>query len=169
MTLHHLTTTTGHVARTERADVADAVIALLKPIVEGGSGPIPGPEPLWLDVERHPAGWAEFHLASGPAMAGVSVAYGACVACWRATASGPALDRLERLARVLGSAVQRNHLPLPVPWLAVVLAPGIVTLSRESLGMLGDLERCVFWTLVGTDRLNEPAHGADAWQEEAKP
>lgn len=145
MTLHHLTLNTGHVARTERADVADDVIALLHPLAQAGGAWLPGPQPWWLEVAPH-YGWAEFHIASGPALSAGLRSYAACVGCWLPSADPWAVTTLAMLARVAGVAWE--PVPLPIPWLGVALTPEIAGLSPAAAGMLGDLERVIFWTIV---------------------
>lgn len=92
----HFTLTGGPVAMQARSDVADAVVAILRPIVQVGSDPPPGLPGPFLDL-RFPQdlqgarvpGRASFHVgtqsrgSSPPLMA---------VACWRDDASSQAWE-----------------------------------------------------------------------------
>jgi len=145
--LTHLTSTTGHVARTPRADVADEVIALLAPIVAAGGGQVPHTPEWHLDLWPE-AGWAAFQLARGPASSEAGKRpYFMAVACWQEDVTPEAWAQAHKLAQ-LAPPDQLPADPPPLPWLSVTLLPAVLLLPRERIGMLGDLERCVAWTLV---------------------
>lgn len=135
-TLTHLTLDTGRVTRSTRADVTDETVAFLRPIVAAG-GELPGPVPWALAIERREEGWARYAVVhpDGPA-------YVECVGCWQDEASSDAWTR----------GGLRTSGPAPaVPWLAVQFGPAFATLMPEAAFILGDLERCVFWTLAEID------------------
>ncbi len=149
MTLSHLTINTGHVAHTTRGDVRDDVIDSLRPLVEAGRARIPGPIEWWLHVTQRHTGWAAYTIT--PTRGGERP-YVSCVGCWHETASADAWGTITDRA---------NGQTQPIPWLAVTTA-GPLTLARmgpAAVGMLGDLERCLFWTLA---ELAETEGGNDA-------
>lgn len=131
------------------------MIALLAPLISTGGGAIPGPLPWYLDLwwpltgqgERTP-GAAVYQIAPGRADTPAGKApYIMAVACWREDASAAARLQAVTLAAQMPPPRILGGMPLPVPWLAVAVLPMAMTLSPGDLLALGDLERCVFWTL----------------------
>lgn len=154
-TLTHLTITTGDIACTARADVDDAVIALLTPLVATEGGAIPGPTGWYCDLwwplagsgARIP-GAAVYQIAPGRADTPAGKApYVMAAACWREEASAAACQQAQHLAAMMPS-VRTPAMALPVPWLAVTVLPMAMTLSAGDLAALGDLERCLFWAIA---------------------
>lgn len=153
-TLHHLTSTTGHLTRTSRSKVADDVIELLRPIVEAEGGQVPFTPEWHLDVWRlledgePKPGAAVFQVARGPASSDAGKRpYVMAVACWREELSAEAWQQAHQIADMAPPNNLPGEVP-PVPWLAVTMMPAIMLLPRERVLQIGDLERCVFWTLV---------------------
>lgn len=154
--LHHLTLTTGHVARTTRAEVRSAVIMSLAPLAQSGGGTVPcfG----WNVEVRRPQPHSTEALCNGAASFIVHDAVRAplmpsplvrCVVCWQAERSNDAWDLAKQAAqdsRLPTTASIRQ--PREVPWLAVMLCPGIMDLSPVAIAALGDFERCFAWTLI---------------------
>jgi hypothetical protein len=66
---------------------------------------------------------------------------------------GLAIDRGEYVWSVL-TRQQPTAAPRPeaLPWLGIVLHPTMALLSRDEAMMLGDLERCIAWTIIEEDR-----------------
>jgi hypothetical protein len=50
--LLHLTINTGHVRRSYRSEVSDAVVSGLRPLVEEGGGPIPASPGYSVEIRR---------------------------------------------------------------------------------------------------------------------
>jgi hypothetical protein len=159
--LTHITSNTGHVAVTSRSEVADSVIELLRPVVAADGGLIarPGEPPLWhLDIWRAFGqtgaplpGMAAFQVAPGPHDTPEGKRpYVMAVACWEEAASAEAWARARELAKLSPPDRLPDRAPA-APWLAVTIMPGMFALPPELAGMLGDFERCVFWTLVEAD------------------
>lgn len=148
---HHLTLNTSHVTMQARADVGDAVIAILWPLVQGGGGPLPGMPGWFLDVrfpqdargERIP-GRAFFQVANQPRI--FSRPPMMAVACWRDEASAGAWAQATDAYCQMGAPIAKA--PPPTPWLAAWLTPTSVTVDPAVLFVFGDLERCVAWTLA---------------------
>lgn len=136
-TLHHVTLLTGHVAHTRRTDVRDDVIALLRPIVAAGVARIPGPIEWYLITPSPGPGWSIFSVS--PTTDPEAPDYVTCTACWD-----------ERAAPAAWATTGQHQPPPPAPWLAVALGPAFPSVGLNAASMLGDLERCVFWTLADT-------------------
>lgn len=154
-TLIHLTITTGDIARTARADVDDAVIALLTPLVATEGGAIPGPLPWHLDrwwplsdAGERIDGTAVYQIAPGRADTPAGEApYVLAVCCWREAASPAAWSQAQAFAAQFPPARSLGP-PLPAPWLAVAMLPMALSLDAGELAALGDLERCLFWAIA---------------------
>ncbi len=148
--LWHLTLTTGHGRRSPRSEVADDVVAMLRPIVKAGHGTIRG---LTIDLGPAEDGWRWFTLPA--TMPTATLGWGAqavdvfAVVCWaeraHTAAWAKALEHL-RLAPVPTAAA--GFTEPPVPWLTVELLVGAVARTPKQLAMLGDAERCVAWAIV---------------------
>ena len=145
--LWHLTLTTGHGRRSPRSEVADDVIATLRPIIQAGHGTLRG---LTIDL-LGPAlaeGWQSFTLGWGEAAVDVFA-----VVCWEARAHAAAWrEAMEHLALApVPTPVARFSEP-PVPWLTAEVLVGAVARTPEETFMLGDAERCVAWAIVAASR-----------------
>lgn len=142
----HLTINTGHSAVSSPGDVdIHQVEPVLGPLIREGGGVI-GPVPeLSLQIPATPAG-VVFSIWRGDqpvCLNAVAWDQLSAAAAWSPIES-TYLDLAETSGGValgLGSACP--EMPATVPWLATLLLPGIVTLSRETSGLLGDLERCI--------------------------
>jgi len=142
----HLTLTTGHVARQQRADVSDEMLAVLVP---------------WLrhaltSAAPQPVPQTEGYQARAVAQGGSLV-----VTVYAPTPDvGPALPLL-----TFGVAARSRHAPMlwelltrqpcvqeglrqpPAPWCGVVLYPALAG-HLTATEWLGDFERCVAWAWV---------------------
>jgi hypothetical protein len=161
--LHHVTSATGDVATTARADVSDRVVALLRPLVAAGGGQVPGVPEWHLDVLDRQPGMAVFQVARGPATSPAGKRpYVVAVGCWSEDASAAAWRDAHMVARMTlpGAPNRLPEDPPAVPWLSVTPGVGLLLLPPERVGMLGDFERCVLWTLA--EDLPEVGPGASA-------
>jgi hypothetical protein len=152
MYFNHLTLTTGHNARTSRADVSDETLALVAPWLDGiiNSGAL---HPLPVQELSHLAARASVEAGSliitvfapaGPFVPGavsrgkdmLLVTFGVAQRSRQGAALWPMLvDRL-------GAA---PDLQRPAePWLAVALHEGLI-MHMDVIGLLGDFERCCAW------------------------
>ena len=159
--LSHITSNSGDLTISTRGDVGDDVVALLRPVVQAEAGWIPGPVRWHADLWRALVdgvlpGCAAYQVAPGPAdtPAGKEP-YVMGMACWLPGRSEMAWQQAHDIARLfarLGPDWQDKLSPEApqVPWLTATLAPGIVALALqpETVKMLGDLERCLFWAMV---------------------
>lgn len=144
-TLYHLTVNTGHVALTQRSDVANDVIEIMQSLLPSEHRPegyhwtkLPGPVEWWLRTDPTPtSGWALFVISPRPD-SDSPFGYARCVGVWDESKSIEAWDH------VWGGP---EAVPT-VPWLAIVLGDHAADLPLDAISMLGDLERCVFWTLA---------------------
>jgi hypothetical protein len=81
--------------------------------------------------------------------------YVMCVGCWQVPMSRDAWSQVRQLNATQRAALASLQFwkPIPqqrppVPWLAVVITPFMMTLDEERIRMLGDMERCLFWALA---------------------
>jgi hypothetical protein len=157
--LHHLTLNTGHVARTARAEVGQETIDLLLPLIDAQNGTFVDLG-LAFDVMcpldnggRPVPGAAFFQIAP---TAGLSKQpYVMCIGCWKQSMSEEAWKQAVTMYRSQRAVLEPISLwrrpptkTPPVPWLAVMLMPYLIALDPERIGMLGDMERCLFWALA---------------------
>ena len=158
--LCHLTLNTGHLARTPRSEVPQAVVDRLLPLVDAGGGPIPGLDGWHLDLMfplddrgARMDGAAYFQVAPEPGTSRRPVVM--AVACWR-----PELAASAWTQAVAGYTAMRSSLiasslwleppdspPASLPWIAAWLTPFIALADAETMAF-GDLERCLVWALA---------------------
>lgn len=161
MKLHHYTVNTGHTATTTREEVIDQTIEFLRPIVAREGGPLTLPDPgnldiWWIDIWRPFAvggsalpGAAVFQVARGPAGTDEGARpFVMAVACWDQDRARDAWQQLGAIAQTTAGVPDVPGEAPAAPFLAVVLMPHIGTLTPGQAGVLGDLERCLFWTLA---------------------
>lgn len=136
--ISHYTLNTGHGRLTDRSEVSEETIELLRPVVRAGGG-------------RLPVG---FRVVMSPGEAGG----------WLYTiyqreipVATCGLARTEEQSRevwpYLVDLAERMVLPRPkrapsVPWLSVVVLPTAGMIDRETLMATADLERCIAWTIL---------------------
>jgi len=143
MYLNHITLSTGHLARTSRADVTDDTVKALKPWLQAALDyvdPYPLPGPLGVrDGFVMSASTQDGALIChvGHVEAGPLVTFGVAA---RSRQSG---ELWAWLAAQYGSA---DALVAPsVPWCAVALHAGFMQ-QAGAAAWIGDFERCVAWT-----------------------
>lgn len=141
MTLHHYTVQTGHLTLQTRGEVDQKALDLLAPmILRPGTHTLPGTT-IQLDIPAgnmgQASGVASFRLLTAD---GVPVAI--AVVAWRESAEAT------ECWSSLGGNNWLPQQPAGYPWLAIVVMPAIATLSRDDTLMLGDIERCVAWSII---------------------
>jgi len=138
--LQHYTLNTGHTRLSPRNEVCEEAIKALLPLVQRG-GPIPKTPGFRLMLTRREGG-ALFTFSKS----GLPVV--TCGVAWTKDAEKKFWTSLSELYEtVFRGSMQPARKPAPLPWLAVMLLPGILFLTHEDVSMLGDLERCIAWTL----------------------
>ena len=153
--INHITMTTGHVARSYRADVTDATLAALAPWLQAaiGSGqqhPLPGLPQYAAAAFVQDGGLVVTVYGSQPAtgtrqpLATFGVA--------QRSRHGEALWAL--LVANFGAHAKARR--PGEPWCAVALHPTLV-LDPAATEWLGDFERCVAWAWL--TRARAPASG----------
>lgn len=158
--LTHVTLMTGHVARTPRTEVLDQAIAYLAPVAEGRCHDIPEVG-LWIDVFRPKGedgatldGTASFSVSSILTQGRVPFVH--CVACWDPVMGEMAWAKAEELGQQTGlPSCPGLKRPDRTPWLAVAITPNMFLSGMQTIGLLGDLERCMAWTLIEQGRRDE--------------
>lgn len=143
--LSHLTMTSGHINLSPRSDVCDEAIALLTPIIRAGGGKVP------IDD-----GNIAIAIARAKDGATIQILCDAipCILCalaWRPDTSSQWWDKLLEIARLSDVIAPVLRQP-PAPWLGVIILPTCVLLTREQMQMMGDLERCIAWTILEQQR-----------------
>lgn len=143
MYIHHITLSTGHTARTSRADVTDGTIQALRPwllavINHQDDYPLPGPlgtRDGFVMSASVLHGGLVCHV--GQADAGPIVSFGIAT---RSRQSG------ELWAWLCAQYGARTALIAPgTPWCAVALRPAYALQAGVS-AWIGDFERCIAWT-----------------------
>ena len=141
--INHITLSTGHLARTSRADVADATIKSLRPWLKACMDyidPYPLPGPL---------GARDGFVMSAGAECGGLVCHvghqidGPLVTFGVATRSRQSDELWAWMCAQYGS--KADLLAPGTPWCAVALHPAFA-LQHGVSAWMGDFERCVAWT-----------------------
>ena len=141
--LTHYTLLTGDGRLTDRSEVDDLVIDRLRPVVREAAESddpvaLPGGFRLHLTVGFGGAMYTLFAGETPAVICGLATTEDAVAGVW------PAL--LERS--------REQQMPTPdrppgmLPWLAILILPTMANLPREIIGQLGDLERCIAWTIL---------------------
>lgn len=149
--LHHVTLLTGHVARQQRADIADAAVAavsdLLDAALQGGHPALPIDGGAWLLNASAEGKSLIATVWRGPWATRIPI-----------ITIGVALKSrsAQRLWRVLHDRSQvplatTAALPPPVPWIANRIEPGAM-LHPEAMTWTGDFSRCLGWAWMEYDR-----------------
>jgi len=136
--LSHYTLNTGHGRLTDRCEVADDVLDFLRPIVEAGGGELPGG--LRVMLTRGDQGGHMFTVYQGELPL---VTCGLAVDGDQGTELWPALLSLAEQLRL-----PRPKRAPPVPWLSVVILPGLGLVDRDTAMAVADLERCLAWAII---------------------
>ena len=152
--LAHLTLTTGHLRNSPAHEVPPEVIEALAPLVQSGGGPIPKC-PGWSCEITCDAGGAVFHFSKR----GIP-----CILCMLAWDANKAEEQwslaLECTYTELLDGIS-TKMPVTLPWLAVDILPTCILLcSASDMMLMGDLERCLAWTILHTSEHSPCARSA---------
>lgn len=154
MYINHLTLTTGHNARTSRADVADDALAIVAPwllsvVGSGQKSPLPVPALSHFSAVAyvHDGGLVVTvygpsgpHQPGQPASADIPlVTFGVAQ---RSRHSEPLLAMLLANFEHIAGIKQPS-----TPWLAVAIHPSIMA-HTDAIAWLADFERCVAWAWI---------------------
>lgn len=140
--LQHLTLTSGDLRPSPRSEVADDIVAMLRPIVRAGGGVLRdlritlSAPPPWLGGVEYDLGWSEDPTA--PDVRGVL--------CWSPAEHAAWWGAARALTAWLRLAAPAE--PPTTPWLAVAIQPTALSRTPDQLAMLGDAERCVAWAIL---------------------
>lgn len=155
MYLHHITLTTGHLARTTREDVAPEVTALLAPWLQamidtGQTAPLPVPALSAYSAQaqvRHGGLIVTIYAPVGPHQPGkphqgVGTPLVTLGVAQRSRQAQPLWDDLT------GAFPARAGTQMPcAPWAAVTTHPAMLA-HLDAIEWLGDLERCIAWAWI---------------------
>ena len=163
MYINHTTLTTGHNARTSRADVADEALAVVAPwllsvVGSGQKSPLPVPTLSHFSAMAYVQdgglvvtvyGSSGPHQPGKPASADIPlVTFGVAQ---RSRHSEPLW------AMLLANFERAPGLGQPAtPWCAVAVHPSI-TAHADAIGWLADFERCVAWAWITRNVQLEPS------------
>jgi hypothetical protein len=143
MTLAHLTLNTGHLRMSPRAEVREEAIRSLDGLVRAGGGACPGFSTIAVQVKVDP-GLAQIVISAAEAQGGGMLIGGALI--W----SEEVADEIWADMAVKMPTVER---PKHLPQLLIALHDGIAAMPRETISMLGDLERCLAWAILAQEGL----------------
>ena len=145
--LLHLTLNTGDCVEQFPTATMPLTCLLLMPLVKQGSGPLPDPFGAFrVEINRQAHG-AVFTVYRGR---DPIVTCGLCWGVLDAEAIWGAVNGLY-LQLVAADATAPTHaatIPDRLPWLAVVILPGIVAQRHEDISWLGDFERCLAFAIL---------------------
>ena len=142
--LAHLIMNTGDLMHSLRDRMPPRTAAWLAPMVAAGRGEAAG---IPFAIGRRDGDAALFRLGEPAAVV--------CGVCWREDRAPATWGKLLAVADIRGVRVPPTGRP-PVPWLAVMMLPGMSVLPPETLAKLGDMERCLAWYLIETDGAGGP-------------
>lgn len=144
--LHHVTLTTGHVARQRREDISDAAVEavseMLDGILQGAHVAVPGQPRYRANGTHHGRDlivtlWAGPWEARSPILTtGVALKSRSAPRLWRELHAHP-----ETLPMPLATAAEA---PPPTPWIADRLEAGAIQ-HTDALAWTGDWSRCLGW------------------------
>lgn len=142
MTLAHYTAQTGHLRLQPEAEMDRSLLPLLTPLVASpGRRPIPHANGLHVIApsQADAAGCASYLIETTdkqPVVIGLLGWSSSAQALWGAAVGWP--------------GAQLPSSPVSLPWHAIILMPGIASLDKDTILMLGDIERCLAWAIITT-------------------
>jgi hypothetical protein len=152
--LTHLTMSTGHSARTPRSGVGDDTIMRLQALADAEGGPVAAlGDGMAVDIVR-PLNPRTHRPVPGGACATIThdgEAVAQCMVAWLPEAAPMVWEMAQACSAVCGLPTSpKARQPQQLPWLAVVICPGLALVPRETIAILADFERCLAWTLIET-------------------
>lgn len=156
--LVHYTVNTGHTNDSPRSAVGEDIIQMLSPVVRAGRSPIPRFEDYQLWVTESPGAvvFTIMRINGEPLIL--------CGLAWTtkgAQALWPDLKEIYDNAYASVHDQPEASMPTRLPWLSVVLFPGCARVNPEHMYMMGDLERCIAWTIL-ENQFIQSAHNFEA-------
>lgn len=144
----HYTLNTAHSVDSQRSGVGTAAMELLSPLVQRG-GILPGDFSAFsVEIARGEGGAVFTVWRAGAPIVTSGVA-------WTEAGAGEVWPGIEKLYLDQSDRYPDFYQPLkePVqpavlPWLSVVLLPGMLLQAKNDIGWLGDFERCMAWTII---------------------
>jgi hypothetical protein len=137
--LQHVTMNTGHLVASPRDQVLPKTVRWLAPMVRKGRG---APAGIPFTITNRGEGTALFRIGEP---AGVL-----CACCWVEDRSAEAWGAMLATMHEIGMTWAPDTRPA-VPWLAVLMLPGMAAMPVETVAQLGDMERCLAWTLIESE------------------
>jgi hypothetical protein len=134
--LQHVTLNTGNLEPSPRDQVLPKTVRWLSPMVRKGGG---APAGIPFAITTRGVDTALFSIGEPPAVL--------CACCWSDDRSAEAWAAMLVLMHETGMTLAPAACP-HVPWLAVLLLPGMAAMPAETVAKLGDMERCLAWTLI---------------------
>jgi hypothetical protein len=143
----HNTLNTAQAVDSPRSGVSQEAIEAVQPLIDHG-GSIPAFAAFRVTID-HAIGSAMFTVwrEQEPIMT--------CALAWTAKGGAKVWPAIERVYLDLGDAHPRFMAsgktpgkPASLPWLAVVLLPGLSNQSQSGVQWLGDFERCMSWAIL---------------------
>lgn len=157
--LVHYTLNSGHTNDSPRKDVGDDIIQLLAPIVDKRESPIPRLDDYQLWTTRT-SGAALFTILRASNQEPLIH----CALAWAkegAQLLWPGFKQVYDDAFGPWPGKIAAVMPARLPWLSVVLFPGCARVNPEHMYMMGDLERCIAWTILENQFIRS-AHNFEA-------
>ena len=168
MHLEHLTLNTGHTRPSPRSEVGHGIVDALRPLATNGQHEIPQTGGCTVRVTRVP-GAALFTVYAPARISPDPHPLVTCGVAWTADAAPQLWTHVEKTYHVITEAGggmmlpagnASPDMPATLPWLAVILMPGIAyplaagsrskPFDEKLTAWLGDFERCLAWTLIET-------------------
>ena len=149
MILYHLTLSTGDLRESPRSEVGPEAIAALRPLAGTEHGeriPVPGDCGLWMSRRSKIPGGAIVEIGAGDhvvILMGIAWNQARADTMW-----GSLVDLVRASAARDGTLVAPVLRQPPLPWCCVLLGRPQAALPPSIAMMLGDLERCIAWTLI---------------------
>lgn len=144
--MHHLTMASGHGRWSRKSEVHQRAIAWIQPVLRAGLGVLPGSDWYLRSLPAGTPGGAAFELHHGAPRELGGRWMSSCYLAW----TDKAAQKMWAAARANRSLVSPGlKRPAATPWLATATMPeALFPLDHELMFQLGDLERCVGWTIL---------------------
>lgn len=149
----HLTLNTNHSTRQRAEDISPEVLAVCRPLVDARGGPIPGVSPWHVRITIAPGGavWS-IHRGTQPDAVFCGLAWDSAAASevWTALerAYHQTSDAMARAGVLAESVAHSPEMPEGLPWLGVVILPGLALSAQTDVSWMGDFERCLAFAIL---------------------